>query len=96
MWISIQGSSVSTVSDIYTKYEFGRYTKYDPDRHNVRLENGSEPLEMTQGKGRVELLADLYLLIHVIPDDSKLIDTIYEGLRHPARYPSLGLSLIHI
>ena len=90
MWISIQGSSVSTVSDIYTKYEFGRYTKYDPDRHNVRLENGSEPLGMTQGKGRVELLADLYLLIHVIPDDIKLIDTIYEGLRHPARYPSLG------
>ena len=32
----------------------------------------------------------LHLVIHIIPDDRKLIDTIYEGLKRPFRYPSPG------
>lgn len=34
--------------------------------------------------------ADLHLVIHIIPDDRKLIDTIYDGLKHSAHDPSPG------
>lgn len=90
MQVSIQGSSVSAVSDLYTKYEFGRYTKYEPGRHNVMLKNGNEVLGMTKGMGQVELLVDLYLILHIIPDDAGMTDVIYAGLKYPANYPALG------
>lgn len=90
MQVSIQGNTASHVSELYTKYEFGRYTKYENGRHNVKLQNGTDTLGMTRGMGNVELLTDVELVLHIIPEEDGMVDAIADGLRYPKSYLALG------
>ena len=90
MQVSIQGNTASHVSELYTKYEFGRYTKYENGRHNVKLQNGTDILGMTRGMGNVELLTDVELVLHIIPEEDGMVDAIADGLRYPKSYLALG------
>lgn len=90
MKVSIQGCNASSISENYIKYEFGRYTKYEAGRHNVLLQNGEDTLGMTRGMGHIELLTDVRLIFHIIPEEDDMIEPIYQGLKYPKNYLSLG------
>lgn len=90
MKISVQGEHYSTVSDMYTRYEFGNGTKYEKSRHNVKLSSAVQDYGMTSGPGHVELLVDVTLIIHMLPEDPSMVDIIAQGLTEPQYYPALG------
>ena len=90
MYLGIQGSHNSSVSEIYTKYEFGSYTKYEEGRHNVKLKGKEDDLGMMRGLGNIELLVDVNLVLYIVPQEEALIDTICRGLVNPKNYLALG------
>lgn len=86
MEISIQGKYHSKVNDLYTRYEFKNGMKYDSTRHQIQVgEYG-----VSRGISTAELLVDVELLIHVIPEDQNLIEEIENAFLYPREYPSLG------
>ena len=94
MKISIQGNSKSIVSDMYTRYFFTP-NKCESDRTYFDIINKKEKDKKLQaglirGTGVVELIVDVDLIIHVIPEDENLFDTILNGLKKPLVFPALG------
>lgn len=122
MKISIQGTSSSSISNMYTKYFFG--IQFEPytynsknkeykisNRHNYFVyrknekgiggtadyfrssfkdKTGKGKDGITRGLGYVELMVDVNLIIHVIPEDESLFNEILDKLKNPSIYPSLG------
>lgn len=86
MDLSIQGEYFSKINDLYTVYEFGNQ-KFSPNRHKLETSDG---LGITRGVSNIELLVDLKLIIHIRPEDQELLDFIYDSLKEPREYPSLG------
>ena len=98
MDISIQGKYNSKVNDLYTRYEFG-CKSYEADRHNLKVygdkknkkgETEKVPLGITRGISTVELLVDVELIIHIRPEEEVLVETIYNKLKYPDTYLSIG------
>ncbi|WFA10094.1 type I-B CRISPR-associated protein Cas5b [Tissierella sp. Yu-01] len=86
MKVSIQGKYFSKVNDLYTRYEFKNGMKYESARHQLKAgEYG-----ISRGISTVELLVDVELILHIIPEKQDLITVIEEALRLPVEYPSLG------
>lgn len=92
MDISIQGFSEGRTNDVYTRYEFKPGTKFDPQRHNVKVPSGDGKnfFGISKGVATVELLSYVELILHIIPEDNALIETIYNAVLNPPEYPSLG------
>lgn len=86
MKISIQGSYGSTTSDLYTEYEFKNGMKFEPKRHQLNV-NG---LGVSRGVAQVQLMIDVRLVLHIIPADQTEVDNIYNCLKCPREYPSIG------
>ncbi len=86
MDVSIQGKYYSKVNDLYTRYEFKNAMKYDEKRH--QLEAGGYGI--SRGVATIELLTDVELLLHILPKDQSLIETIKKAFLYPREYPSLG------
>lgn len=86
MDISIQGKYHSKVNDLYTRYEFKNAMKYDEKRHQLKVGDYG----VGRGVSTVELLTDVELLIHIIPQDQSLIGEIENAFIYPREYPSLG------
>lgn len=55
-------------------------------RHFSGKSNNSD----TRGIGYAELIVDVDLIIHIVPEDKSLFDIILKGLKNPSIYPSLG------
>lgn len=86
MKLSIQGKYSSKVNDLYTRYEFKNAMKYEAGRHNIKIgEYG-----ISRGISTVELLVDVVLKIHIVPDNQELVDTIYNAFLKPREYISIG------
>ena len=86
MQVSVQGKYFSKVNDLYTRYEFKNAMKYEAARHQVKVgEYG-----ISQGVATAELLVDVELLLHIVPEDQSLIEDIYTAFARPREYPSLG------
>ena len=90
MRVSVQGRCTSHLSDLYTKYEFGKNTKYEEKRFGIPLPLDDTLYGMARGIGNVELLVDVDLVFHIIPEDESRIDEIADGLWQPKNYLSLG------
>ena len=91
MEISIQGSYYSKVNELYTRYEFnpGFYVK--DWRHPIKIDSKEEKSTgITVGPANIELLTDVNLVIHIVPKNEEKLDEIYEGLKNPKEYLSLG------
>lgn len=86
MEISIQGKYHSKVNDLYTRYEFKNGMTYDPKRHQLQVGE----FGVGRGISTTELLVDVELLIHIIPQDQSLIEEIENAFLYPREYPSLG------
>lgn len=93
MKISVQGKFDSKVNDYKYFYSFAP-EKFEKDRIN----NYACITESESGKKTgvyktplyIELLANVELLIHIVPDEDSLIDDIYNAFRAPREYLSLG------
>lgn len=88
MDISIQGASSSTTADMYTKYAFGN--PYDKERHVTYVEYKGKRHGIYKGIGYAELLIDVHLILHILPEDGRDLDVIANGLKNPLVYPALG------
>ncbi len=86
MKISVQGKYFSKVNDLYTRYEFKNGMKYDSTRHQLQ----AGEFGISRGISTIELLVDVELLIHIIPEDQSLLAEIKEAFENPVEYPSLG------
>lgn len=89
MEISIQGDYHSKINDLYTRYEFSGST-FEQGRHNIQIKDKDRIYGVTRGVATCELLVDVNLLIHIKPNDESIIPIIYENLKNPKEYISLG------
>lgn len=98
MDISVQGNYNSKVNDLWTRYEFSG-TKYEEGRHTIKVagnkQNKTGEIEkidygMIRGVTTAELLVDVNLIIHISPKDETLIEEIYNAIKYPKEYISLG------
>lgn len=95
MQVSVQGSYASTVSDYATNYVFGiAYEKPQPgkqSRHQIKVDIGDGRFDgVTIGPKNYELLTDVRLILHIMPEDETLIQDVFSALDTPPVYPSLG------
>ena len=88
MKISISGNYFSKVNDLYTRYEFKNGNPFEIGRHQLNV-NG---YGINRGVATAELLVDVNLTIHIIPEDQseEFLNTIFEAFKYPREYPSLG------
>jgi CRISPR-associated protein Cas5t len=86
MQISIQGRHFSKVNDLFTRYEFKNGMTYDATRHQLKVGD----FGISKGIGYIELLVDVELMIHIVPEDEKILQVIYDNFMKPFEYPSLG------
>ena len=89
MKISIQGIAGAHVSDMYTRYAFNQNTKYEAARHNIWFEVDQQKYGIVKGIAHTELISQLELVIHIQPKEEDF-DCVYEGLKNPKYYLSLG------
>lgn len=86
MKISIQGRYNSKVNDLFTRYEFKNAMKFEKGRHNIKVgEYG-----IARGISTTELLVDVELMIHIVPEEQELVEKIYDSFLYPREYISLG------
>ncbi len=86
MKVSIQGKYYSKVNDLYTRYEFKSGGKHEKGRHNINVGGYG----VIKGVATAELLVDVELLIHIVPENEEEIEKVYNALKYPIEYPSLG------
>lgn len=86
MNVSIQGKYYSKINDLYTRYEFKSGGQHENGRHNINVGGYG----IIKGVATAELLVDVELLIHIVPEDEKEIEIIYNAFKYPIEYPSLG------
>lgn len=89
MEVSIQGSYYSKVNELYTRYEF-KPGFYDPTRHSLKIETTNDKTGITIGPANIELLTKVKLVIHIKPKNEENLEFIYQGLKKPKEYLSLG------
>ena len=89
MQISVQGNPKSAVSDLQTKYAGGSMP-YKADRHNLFVTYEGKKIGYTSGPGNVELITDIDLILHIVPDNEEEISSIVSSLKRPKRFLALG------
>lgn len=89
MKISIQGDSKSVVSDLQTKYSGGS-VKFEARRHTDFAMQDDIKIGYIKGPGNVQLISEVDLIIHVLPDNIEEMDSIVESLKKPQKYLSMG------
>ena len=90
MQLSIQGTYDSTTSNLQTRYEFGVIDKRALSIQIISQNNGEKQVQrIIRGIMHVQLLNNVNLLIHVVPSNQDFA-TIYNALKKPKNYPSLG------
>ncbi len=91
MDVSIQGTYYSKVNEMYTRYEF-KPGFYEKGRHSEKVTSSKTGITtgITSGPSNVELLYDVNLVIHILPKDEKFLTPIFEGMKKPKEYLSLG------
>ena len=90
MDISVQGCYYSKVNELYTRYEF-KPRFYEKGRHSIEIESKQgKSTGLTLGPANIELLTNVNLIIHIRPKSEEKIEEIYNGLKRPKEYLSLG------
>lgn len=86
MKISVQGKYLSKVNDLYTRYEFKPGMAFEAGRHQLEVDG----FGISRGVATCELLTEVELLIHIIPEEQSIIDEIENAFKFPIEFPSLG------
>lgn len=86
MKVSVQGKYHSKVNDFATRYEFKPGMNFDKSRHQLNVDG----FGIGRGVSTVELLSEVELLIHIVPENQEFVEEICEKLTYPHEYLSLG------
>ena len=86
MRVSVQGKYHSKVNDLATRYEFKPGMNFDKSRHQLNVDG----FGIGRGVSTVELLSEVELLIHIVPENQEFVEEICEKLTYPHEYLSLG------
>ena len=86
MKVSVQGKYHSKVNDLATRYEFKPGMNFDKSRHQLNVDG----FGIGRGVSTVELLSEVELLIHIVPENHEFVEEICEKLTYPHEYLSLG------
>ena len=62
---------------------------YEAGRHQLCVEDNGEKYGIFRGIANVELICENRMVIHILPEEQDL-ETIYQALKHPPNYLSLG------
>lgn len=90
MEVSIQGDVGGKFNDLATRYE-GSSDKYEEARHNMTLEQSNgKIMGFCKGVCTTETLTDIELMLHIVPSNQELVDIIYEKMKNPSHFVSLG------
>ena len=89
MRLSIQGTNVGTVSDLYTRYSFNFGGKFDPTRHQLKVPGKTVDYGLYKGIAHTELVCENHMVFHILPLPQDF-EQVMLGLSTPSRYPSLG------
>ncbi len=105
MKIAISGRSATSITDMYTRYFFGMkldfsrhqlYTETEGDDLGGYTSSlGKDATKkgrrgITRSLGYCELLVDMELIIHIIPEREEDFEIIIKGLQQPSVFPALG------
>lgn len=86
MKVSVQGKYHSVVDDLAYKYSFKSGTiEKKRDYAFVTEDTGVYKTPLYQN-----LLVDVELIIHIVPQDQKLVEEIFDAFKTPREYISLG------
>lgn len=79
-------------ANLIFKEKEGQIKLHAVDKQLLPGEDGDDWVKtcMNRGVGNVELLTDVNLVFHVVPDDQSVIGEIERGLVNPLMFPSLG------
>lgn len=86
MKVSIQGKYHSKTNDFATRYEFKNGAPFEAERHQLKVGDYG----VSKSVSNIELLSEVELLLHIVPEDKNLLDEIYNSLLYPREYLSLG------
>ena len=93
MKVSVQGKYHSIVSEVYYSYSFAP-ERLDKDRlkNYVTITKNSNEKQTGVYKSPLHqnLLSEVELLIHIVPENQELVEEICEKLTYPHEYLSLG------
>lgn len=91
MKISVQGNPYNMISDIYTRYAFSGNASFEANRWNVCMQDKKGNLYgMARSIGNVELITEIDLVFHILPENEEDFETIFRSLQQPEMYLSLG------
>lgn len=92
--ISITGSGMQMTDPVALRWKGGMYsseeTKEFKKRFPVRVPTGDGYIGWVQTPVAVDMIHDLMLRIHIVPEDQNEIQKIFWELNHPKEFPSLG------
>ena len=66
--------------------KFKNGMKFEKARHQLKVNE----FGVSRGIGYTELLVDVHLILHIVPDNQEKVEEIYQFLKYPAEFPSLG------
>ena len=92
MKISVQGKYHSITSEIFHSYSFSP-ENIEKDRLNKYFSIVGEDKKITgiyKGPVYQNLLVDVELVIHIVPEDENLVEEIFNAFKTPHEYISLG------
>ena len=92
MKVSVQGNYKSVVSDMYTRIFVSSYDKSKSDIYCSIIKNKDEKpiFGITRSPSYNELLTDVNLILHIIPECEKDFERVFNGLKFPQNYLSIG------
>lgn len=92
--ISITGSGMQMTDPVARRWKGGMYsseeTKEFKKRFPVRVPTGDGYIGWVQTPVAVDMIHDLTLRIHIVPENQNEIQKIFWELNHPKEFPSLG------
>ena len=91
--ISVQGEYTSVINDLQTTYSFGGGYHKDRDDGETGfkvLNDDNKPITVTKGVNNIQLLSNVNLVIHILPENEEDLEIIRNGLMNPKNFLSLG------
>lgn len=91
MKVSVQGKYGCEVAECFTSYSFNPGSAFENGRHQYYVENEEgKHIGINKSLKYAQLLTDVELVIHILPEDYRELDEILDGLKNPREYLSLG------
>lgn len=90
MKVSVQGNPRSVISDLQTKYSGGTYQKDRESQYSVIVSFEDKKVGYIRGPANVELITEIDLVLHIVPDNEEEISFIASALQKPKNYLALG------